>query len=56
MAMASPQGLRQRILDSARPSDHVDGIHVIDDRDEKPRSNTARDEVVWGKTPSGEGM
>lgn len=52
MALASPQGLRQRLSDSAN---HVDGIHVIDDRDEKPRPNVARDEVVWGKTPSGEG-
>ncbi|KAF8550645.1 hypothetical protein OG21DRAFT_1419342 [Imleria badia] len=50
--METPQGLRQR-----KPSDsshRVDGIHVADDRDEKPRPNASRDEVVWGKTPSGE--
>lgn len=56
MALASPQGLRQRRLsDSARTSDHVHQVHVVDDRDEKPRLNSQREEVVWGKTPSGEG-
>ncbi|KAH0833927.1 phospholipid methyltransferase-domain-containing protein [Lanmaoa asiatica] len=54
MALASPQGLRQRKLsDSARTSEHVDGVRVVDDRDEKPRLNPPR-EVVWGKTPNGE--
>lgn len=51
--METPRGLRQR-----KPSDsshQVDVIHVADDRDKKPRLNAGRDEVVWGKTPSGEG-
>lgn len=56
MALGSPQGLRQRRLsDSAKASDHVDEVHVVDDRDEKPRLNAPPEEVVWGKTPSGEG-
>lgn len=56
MALASPQGLRQRKLsDSARTADHVDEIHVVDDREEKPRLNPPQEEVVWGKTPNGEG-
>ncbi|KAF8438448.1 phospholipid methyltransferase-domain-containing protein [Boletus edulis BED1] len=55
MALGSPQGLRQRKLSElARTPDHVGPIHVVDDLDEKPRSDAARDEVVWGKTPSGE--
>lgn len=57
MALAGPQGLRRRKQsDSAMTCGHVDGIHVVDDRDEKPRSqNPPREEVVWGKTPSGQG-
>lgn len=56
MALTTPPGLRQRKPSgSAKPSDNADTIHVVDDRDEKQHLNDARDEVVWGKTPSGEG-
>ncbi|KAG8215187.1 phospholipid methyltransferase-domain-containing protein [Butyriboletus roseoflavus] len=54
MVLASPQGLHQRLSDSAGTADHVDEIHVVDDRDEKPRLNIPREEVVWGKTPNGQ--
>ena len=57
MALANPNGLRQRKpSDSARPSDRANDVHVVNAREEKPRSNAARDEVVWGKTPSEEGV
>ncbi|KAF9228138.1 hypothetical protein BS17DRAFT_849997 [Gyrodon lividus] len=49
MAFSSPQGLRQRKLsDLPWP----DPSPRVDEEQEKPRP--ARQEVVWGKTPSGE--
>ena len=43
IGMESPGELCWRKLSNS--SYHVDGIHVVD----------SRDEVMWGKTPSGEG-
>ncbi|KAG9308709.1 phospholipid methyltransferase-domain-containing protein [Chiua virens] len=64
MGVDSPQGLRQRkVSPSSGISSTVasDGIHVVDvgdqQQDPKLRPNpnpAAREEVVWGKTPSGQ--
>lgn len=58
MALSSPQGLRQRKLSNLSLKDephHTNGFppRVIADEPEKPRP--AREEVVWGKTPDGQG-
>ncbi|KAH7924203.1 hypothetical protein BV22DRAFT_1196127 [Leucogyrophana mollusca] len=51
MALSSPQGLRQRKLsDPAK-----ERLHAQDnDAERQDKRRPARDEVVWGKTPSGE--
>ncbi|KAH7911129.1 phospholipid methyltransferase-domain-containing protein [Hygrophoropsis aurantiaca] len=49
MALSSPQGLRQRkISDPTKEKNHDN----VAEKQEKPRHT--REEVVWGKTPSGE--
>jgi len=46
MTLSSPQGLRQRKFSDDRP---------VQDACVQPEKTRQREEVVWGKTPGGEG-
>lgn len=52
MAFSSPQGLRQRRSSIKDEVDCANGIVIVD---ELEKSRPVREEVVWGKTPDGQG-